>query len=60
LRGQSENKATQREKEDRGKKRLANEHTAQTLNYLVTTGLKLGFLVNFCAYPKAKIIRIVR
>jgi GxxExxY protein len=40
--------------------KLTNEHTAQTLNYLVATGLKLGFLVNFCASPKAKIIRIVR
>ncbi|MDR1932621.1 MAG: GxxExxY protein [Spirochaetales bacterium] len=39
--------------------KLTNEYNAQVLNYLAATGLKLGFLVNFCAYPKAEIIRIV-
>ncbi|MDR1972322.1 MAG: GxxExxY protein [Treponema sp.] len=39
--------------------RLTNEYKAQVVNYLAVTGLKLGFLVNFCAYPKAEIIRIV-
>ena len=40
--------------------RLGNEHTAQILNYLAITRLKLGLLINFCAYPKAEIIRIIR
>ena len=40
--------------------KLAAEHTAQMLNYFTATGLKLGFLVNFCAYPKAEIIRVIR
>jgi GxxExxY protein len=40
--------------------RLANEHKAQLLNYLAVTGLKLGLLINFCSYPKAEIIRIIR
>ncbi|MDR3276562.1 MAG: GxxExxY protein, partial [Treponema sp.] len=40
-------------------KQLGMEHKAQILNYLTATGLKVGFLVNFNAYPKAEIIRIV-
>ncbi|MDR1445336.1 MAG: GxxExxY protein [Treponema sp.] len=40
--------------------RIGNEHKAQILNYLAATGLKLGLVVNFCSYPKAEIIRIVR
>ena len=40
--------------------RIGDEHKAQILNYLSATGFKLGFLVNFNAYPKAEIIRIVR
>ncbi|GMO57485.1 MAG: hypothetical protein Ta2A_02990 [Treponemataceae bacterium] len=40
--------------------KLAGESMAQVMNYLAATGLKLGFLVNFCAFPKAGIIRIVR
>ncbi|GHV93422.1 GTP-binding protein [Spirochaetia bacterium] len=40
--------------------KLASESKAQVMNYLTATGLKLGFLVNFCAFPKAEIIRIVR
>ena len=39
---------------------LANEHKAQVLNYLAATGFQLGLLVNFCAHPKAEIIRLVR
>lgn len=40
--------------------RIGNVHKAQILNYLAATGLKLGLIINFCAYPKAEIIRIVR
>jgi GxxExxY protein len=40
--------------------KITNEHNAQVLNYLAATGLKLGLLINFHAYPKAEIIRIVR
>jgi GxxExxY protein len=40
-------------------RQIANEHKAQVFNYLVATGLKLGLLVNFHAFPKTEIIRIV-
>ena len=32
--------------------RLTDEHRAQTLNYLHTTGLTLGLLLNFGHHPK--------
>ena len=40
-------------------KRIAPEHEAQLINYLKSTGLKLGLLVNFGAYPKVEIKRFV-
>jgi GxxExxY protein len=39
-------------------KEIAAEHQAQTLNYLKASGLTLGLLVNFGAYPKATIQRL--
>jgi GxxExxY protein len=40
--------------------KITNEHKAQILNYLAATGLRLGLLVNFHAFPKVGITRIVR
>jgi GxxExxY protein len=39
-------------------KEIAPEHKAQLMNYLKATGLELGLIVNFGAYPKAEVIRI--
>ena len=39
--------------------KIANEHKAQLLNYLKATGLELGLLANFGAYPTVDIQRIV-
>ena len=38
---------------------LSAEHEAQLFNYLKLTNMKLGLLVNFCAYPKVDIRRKV-
>ncbi len=40
-------------------KSLEPIHKAQILNYLKATGLRLGLLVNFNAYPKAIVERII-
>lgn len=40
-------------------KRLLDQHRAQIINYLKASGLRLGLLVNFGAYPKATIERFV-
>ena len=37
---------------------LAPGHNAQVLNYLKTTSLDLGLLINFGSYPKTEIVRI--
>ena len=38
---------------------LHQKHSAQLMNYLKATGIKLGMLVNFCSYPKVDIRRLV-
>lgn len=43
----------------KGIRAIKKEHHAQVMNYLKATNLKLGLIVNFGAYPKAEIIRIV-
>jgi len=40
-------------------KNIASEHQAQILNYLKATKLRVGLLVNFGAYPKATVQRLV-
>ena len=39
---------------------LADEHRAQLLNYLHTTGFELGLLINFGHYPKLEYERIAK
>ncbi|NOY73786.1 MAG: GxxExxY protein [Gammaproteobacteria bacterium] len=40
-------------------KTLANEHKAQLLNYLKSTGMKLGLLINFGSPEKVQIERLI-
>jgi len=40
--------------------KINNQHKAQLMNYMATTGYKLGLLVNFNSYPKSEIVRLVR
>lgn len=40
-------------------KTLADEHRARIINYLKSTGMQLGLLVNFGHYPKMEIERFL-
>lgn len=40
-------------------KNLAPEHTAQILNYLRASKLRLGLLINFGSHPKVQIERLI-
>ena len=40
-------------------KQLLPEHSAQLLNYLKATNMKLGMLVNFCGQNGVEVKRIV-
>ena len=44
--------------EIKGIRIISKEHIAQVINYLKSTDLKLGLIVNFGAYPKVEIKRI--
>ena len=46
--------------EIKGVRQIAPIHKAQLLNYLKSTGMKLGLLVNFGHYPQVQIERMVR
>jgi GxxExxY protein len=37
---------------------LAEDHSAQVMNYLKSTGMRLGLLVNFGHYPKLEYVRV--
>ncbi len=39
--------------------RLLDQHIAQLLNYLRATGCRLGFLINFNAFPQVEIRRFI-
>lgn len=39
--------------------KVTGEHKSQVLNYLKATNFKLGLLINFGAYPKATVERLV-
>jgi len=41
-------------------RQLAPEHSAQILNYLKATGMRLGILANFGSHPKAVTKRLAR
>ena len=40
-------------------KQLKDEHRSQIINYLKSTGMKLGLLVNFCHHPRLEYERFV-
>ena len=40
--------------------KINDQHKAQLMNYMATTGFRLGLLVNFNSFPKSEIIRMVR
>ncbi len=40
-------------------KQIADEHRAQTINYLRATGIQLGLLINFSHHPKIEYERFI-